>query len=222
MRACIHRGAHEIGGSCVEVEAAGHRLVLDVGRPLSAAPGQDVPLPAVTGFDGNDPSLLGVVITHAHQDHWGLAGQIAPGVPIYMGEPTHRILTEAAFWTSGLTVEPAGYLAHRQPFQVGPFRLTPYLNDHSAFDAYSLLVEAGEARLFYTGDIRGHGRKSALFHQLLRRPPGDVDVLLMEGTNIRPDDPAPEPAVNETAVSASSGISGSTKGIWPSTATSWC
>ena len=35
MRARIHRGAHEIGGSCVELEADGCRLVLDVGRPLS-------------------------------------------------------------------------------------------------------------------------------------------------------------------------------------------
>jgi ribonuclease J len=125
-----------------------------------------------------------VVITHAHQDHWGLAGQVPPGVPLYMGEATQRILTEAAFWTSGLTVAPAGVLAHRVSFSLGPFCITPFLNDHSAFDAYSLLVEAGGRRLFYTGDIRGHGRKRAIFAELLRRPPADVDVLLMEGTNI--------------------------------------
>lgn len=38
--------------------------------------------------------------------------------------------------------------------------------------------------MFYTGDIRGHGRKRGIFAELLRRPPEDVDVLLMEGTNI--------------------------------------
>ncbi len=38
MKVRIDRGAHEIGGNCVEVEAAGRRLVLDVGRPLSAVP----------------------------------------------------------------------------------------------------------------------------------------------------------------------------------------
>jgi mRNA degradation ribonuclease J1/J2 len=33
---CIHRGSHEIGGSCVEVEYQSQRLVLDAGRPLDA------------------------------------------------------------------------------------------------------------------------------------------------------------------------------------------
>lgn len=186
MRVRIHRGAHEIGGSCVEVEAGGARLVLDVGRPLKAERGTDVPLPAVAGFVEPDPSLVAVIISHAHQDHWGLVGQVPPGVPVYLGAATQRILKEAAFWTDGLVVSAAGFLTHRQPFDVGPFRVTPYLNDHSAFDAYSLLIESGGKRLFYTGDIRGHGRKLAIFEELLRKPPTGVDVLLMEGTNIRP------------------------------------
>lgn len=191
MRVRIHRGAHEIGGSCVEVEAEGCRLVLDVGRPLDAARDEEIALPPVTGFVDPDPSLVGVVISHAHQDHWGLVGQVPSGVPVYLGEVTHRILAEASFWTTGLVVTPAGFLVHRQAFDVGPFRVTPFLNDHSAFDAYSLLVESGGKALFYTGDIRGHGRKGGIFEELLRKPPQDVDVLLMEGTNIRAED-APE------------------------------
>jgi ribonuclease J len=187
MRAKIHRGAHEIGGSCVELECGSARLVLDVGKPISAGLGEAVALPEVPGFIDADPSLLGVIITHAHQDHWGLVGQIDPRVPIYMGAATHRILAEADFWTQGLSVVPSGFLEHRVPFDIGPFRITPHLNDHSAFDAYSLLVEADGRRLFYTGDIRGHGRKADLFEELLRDPPSGVDVLLMEGTNVRPE-----------------------------------
>ena len=49
MRVRIHRGAHEIGGSCLEVETAGSRIVLDVGRPLSTGPGDATPLPPVAG-----------------------------------------------------------------------------------------------------------------------------------------------------------------------------
>jgi ribonuclease J len=58
------------------------------------------------------------------------------------------------------------------------------LADHSAFDAYSFLIEADGRRLFYTGDIRGHGRKPGALASLLKRPPDDVDVILLEGTQI--------------------------------------
>jgi ribonuclease J len=188
VRVRIHRGAHEIGGSCVEVEnASGERLVLDVGAPLVTVEGEEPELPAVEGFIESDPALKGIIITHGHQDHWGLVDQTLPSVPLYIGEATHRILKEAAFWVTGLTRIPAGFLRHREPFDLGGFRITPFLNDHSAFDAYSLLVEADGRCLFYTGDIRGHGRKASIFEQLLRKPPEAIDVLLTEGTNVRHD-----------------------------------
>lgn len=201
MRVRIHRGAHEIGGSCVEVEHGGSRIVMDVGRPLSAGWGEDVALPLVSGLSDRDPEgdCLGVLITHHHADHWGLVDQVRAGLPIFMGAATERILRSAAFWSMGLDTPVAGHLAHRSPFQLGPFTITPYLNDHSAYDAYSLLVEAGGARLFYTGDIRGHGRKARLFEELLEDPPEDVDVLLMEGTNLQPGLP-PKPTMSESDV----------------------
>jgi ribonuclease J len=202
MRVRIHRGAHEIGGSCVEVESSGKRLVLDVGRPLTAERGEYVPLPDVAGLAEPDPSLVGVIISHSHQDHWGLAEQITTGVPVFMGEATSRILAEAAFWTTGLKVEPTAFLRHRGSFEIGPFRVTPYLNDHSAYDAYSLLIEAGSRRLFYSGDIRGHGRKASLFDQLVQDPPVDVDALLMEGTNVRPENDGPRHLDTEVDVEA--------------------
>lgn len=186
MRVRIHRGAHEIGGNCVEVEHDGRRIVLDVGRPLTADWDDEVPLPNVPGLTDGDVSTLGVFISHYHADHCGLADQIRLGVPIFMGAATQRILHAASFWTRGLDVPVAGHLGHRTPLEVGPFTVTPFLNDHSAYDAYSLLVEAGGRRLFYTGDIRGHGRKAGIFEELLRKPPGDVDAMLMEGTNIQP------------------------------------
>jgi ribonuclease J len=49
MRVRIHRGAHEIGGSCVEIEHHGKRIVLDLGRPLDSGLDTDLPLPAVPG-----------------------------------------------------------------------------------------------------------------------------------------------------------------------------
>lgn len=72
MRVCIHRGTKEIGGSCVEIDSEGKRLVLDVGLPLSAdQKTAESLLPPVAGFDTPDETLLGVVISHPHQDHYG-------------------------------------------------------------------------------------------------------------------------------------------------------
>lgn len=189
MKVCIHRGAHEIGGNCVEVEHDGRRVVLDLGWPLAVDPDAQLDLPDVAGLSqGNDPSLLGVIISHPHFDHYGLLAKIPRSVPVYIGEAAARILREAAFFTGmGIDVTPADSLQHRQTFALGPFTITAYLNDHSAFDAYSLLIEAGGRKLFYTGDLRAHGRKAKLFEELIRRPPDAVDALLMEGTHIRAD-----------------------------------
>ncbi|MFM7061502.1 MAG: MBL fold metallo-hydrolase [Actinomycetes bacterium] len=187
MRIRIHRGAHEIGGNCIELEAAsGERIVLDVGRPLNAGWDEAIPLPQVAGLADGDPSLLGVLISHPHLDHYGLLGQIDPSVPVWMGQEAARIVSAAAFYTGGRAVEPRGHLEHGVPVPLGPFVVTPFLNDHSAFDAYSLLIEADGRRVFYTGDLRAHGRKASCFEALVVNPPEGVDVLLMEGTHVRP------------------------------------
>jgi ribonuclease J len=64
VQAIIRRGAREVGGTCVELECQGQRLVLDIGRPLDAAFDDEVPLPPIAGLDGSDPSFLGLVISH--------------------------------------------------------------------------------------------------------------------------------------------------------------
>ena len=186
LRARIHRGAAEIGGNCVELEARGRRIVLDLGRPLWAAPGEELPLPPIAGLsNGADPDLVGVVLSHAHLDHYGLIEQVHPAVPLYVGAAAARILKQAAFFTpAGLDREWAGFLTDRKPLELGPFTVIPFLVDHSAFDAYALLIEVHGRRLFYSGDLRSHGRDATIFERLLTDPPSGIDVLLLEGTRV--------------------------------------
>jgi ribonuclease J len=184
MRVCIHRGTHEIGGTCVEIESQGKRIVLDVGLPLDAEPA-DVPLPAVPGFDRPDSSLLGVIISHPHMDHYGLAHKLPSGTPILIGQAAQRILEAASVFVPGeVRMDNTTPLQDGKPIPLDPFTITPFLVDHSAYDAYALLVEADGQRLFYSGDIRGHGRKSKLFERLVSQPPKSINCLLMEGTTI--------------------------------------
>ena len=60
MRCRIHRGCHEIGGNCVEVESEGKRIVLDIGWPLKNE--KNAKIPDISGFRSPDESLLGIFI----------------------------------------------------------------------------------------------------------------------------------------------------------------
>jgi ribonuclease J len=184
MRVRIHRGCHEIGGNCVEIESHGQRIVLDIGLPLSDA--SPVDLPEISGLTEPDNRLRGIIISHPHPDHYGLLERVTQNVPIYIGAAANRIIGVSSFFTRlpGLGNRPTRPLVDGQTIQIGPFFVTPYRIDHSAFDSYCLLVEAGGKRLFYTGDVRGHGYNVARFNELVARPPQDVDVLICEGTQV--------------------------------------
>ncbi|OUR79606.1 MBL fold metallo-hydrolase [Alphaproteobacteria bacterium 46_93_T64] len=187
MRVNIHRGTKQIGGTCIELEAEGKRIALDVGLPLDAddSTSELDLLPEVKGFREPDEDLLGVVISHPHQDHFGLAHLLPNDVPVYIGESANNILKAASKYVpNGKYFDNTVHFENQKSFEIGPFKITPYLVDHSAFDAYSLLIEANGKRLFYSGDFRAHGRKQQLFERLVRNPPKDIDLLLMEGTTI--------------------------------------
>jgi ribonuclease J len=188
--ACVHRGTRQIGGTCIELTCQGARILLDLGLPLDA--GETDPatlLPPIQGLHAPDASLLALVLSHGHADHWGLAPHAKITLPIVMGAATRRILHAAsAFVPSGVAVggDRLGVpdLTDRKTVQIGPFAITPFLVDHSAYDAYALLIEAGGRRLFYSGDIRAHGRKAALFERLVSHPPRPVHAMLMEGSSL--------------------------------------
>jgi ribonuclease J len=186
MRVCIHRGSKQIGGSCVEVENFGQRLLIDLGLPLDAENNSVQYLPDIVGLDGSDPSLLGILISHPHLDHFGLLTHISPKILVGMGSAARRILTAAAPFLPGNWPIPAkGWdFKSGQSFDVGPFQITPFLVDHAAYDAYALLIESGGKRLFYSGDLRIHGRKAVLVENLIENPPKNIDALLLEGSSL--------------------------------------
>lgn len=181
----IHRAAHEIGGNCIELRADETRIVLDMGRPLAAPKEARGLLPA--SLDLATPAR--VLISHPHQDHYGLLAEAPAHWPVHCGEPTRRLMHLTAGLTGGAIPHTVTTWRNNEPFTIGPFRVTPLLTDHSAFDAHMLAIEAHGKRLLYSGDFRMHGRKRALVERLMQAPPPDIDILLMEGTNLDSDKP---------------------------------
>ncbi len=199
---CVHRGTRQIGGTCIELACQGQRILLDLGLPLDA--GDDDPasfLPEIAGVQAADPSLLALVLSHGHADHWGLATYTSH-LPVITGAATRRILRAAAPFVpraipDGIDAPGLPDLVDHHTIQIGPFHITPYLVDHSAYDAYALLIEANGRRLFYSGDLRAHGRKAALFERLIAHPPRPVHAMLMEGSSLgrlQPDQAFPSEA----------------------------
>ncbi|WP_312145342.1 MBL fold metallo-hydrolase [Brevundimonas sp.] len=182
----VHRATNQIGGNCIELATADGRVLLDVGRPLDAPKEATGLLPKT--LDLSRP-VDGVLISHPHQDHYGLLDELPASWPVYSGASAGKLMHMTASIFGTAPVRDYRHWSGGEAIEVGPFRITPHLTDHSAFDAYMLLIEAAEKRVLYSGDFRRHGRKSALVDRLMSEPPPDVDVLLMEGTNLGSDKP---------------------------------
>ena len=187
VRVTVHRATDQIGGNCIEIATdAGGRIVLDVGRPLDAPADAKGLLPKT--LDLTAP-MHGVLISHPHQDHYGLLEETPAEWPVYCGEATAKLIQlTTGIFGSPIQRDFRSWRSGRRS-EVGPFAITPFLTDHSAFDAHMLLIEVGGKRIFYSGDFRMHGRKSKLVERLMAKPPSDIDVLLMEGTNLGSDKP---------------------------------
>ena len=200
MQLIIHRGTHEIGGSCVEISTKKTRILIDFGMPLVNAKkekfdskeliGKSIEelkksgtLPNIKGLYNNEQkSIDAVLISHAHMDHYGFLNYVHKDIPIYMSKGADELIKISSIFTPNKLSKINSKIINKKYFNIGDIKVTPYLVDHSAFDALAFLIEASGKRLFYSGDFRGHGRKRTLFNQILENPPKDIDCLLMEGS----------------------------------------
>ena len=181
MEINIIRGQNQIGGSIIEVSSKNTKIILDVGSNLDD---KEIVVPEIEGLFKGEAKYDGVLISHYHSDHEGLATKILPEIPIYMGEKSyeiHKVTRE--YIKKEYLKEPKTFKADEE-FLIGDIKITPYLCDHSAFDSHMFLLECEGKKILYTGDFRSNGRK--YFEPLLRKLP-KVDVLITEGTNLSND-----------------------------------
>ena len=178
MEINIIRGQNQIGGSIIEISSKSTKIILDIGSNLED---KEIVVPEIDGLFKGKAKYDGVLISHYHSDHVGLATRILPEIQIYMGEKSyeiHKVSNE--YMRKEYLKEPKIFKAEEE-FHIGDIKITPYLCDHSAFDSYMFLLDCEGKKILYTGDFRSNGRKS--FEPLLRKLP-KVDVLITEGTNL--------------------------------------
>ena len=196
LKITIHKGSHEIGGNCIQVTSGKTTILLDAGLPLS---------PHSQRVDLSHLIVDALLVSHPHQDHFGLMATLPPGTPVYIGRLARSLIDAPQVFIGGdrYALDFRDFKAW-QPFTVGEFTITPYLVDHSATDAYAFLIEAEGKRLLYSGDFRSHGRKGKLFDNLIQRPIRNIDLLFLEGTMLHrnndlfPDETAVENTIFDT------------------------
>ena len=182
MTLTIHRGTHEIGGSCVEIRTDKAKILIDLGIPLdydkhTTEEQTQIRSDAAEWCKGVDALFL----SHAHADHYGFLGLLPQDTPIYATEETFAMLALDGILGDDQTKHLNKYpLKSGQSCDVADIKVTAYIVDHSAYGACAYLIECDGKRILYSGDIRLHGVKGVLYKNL----PKDVDYLLLEGTNI--------------------------------------
>ncbi len=189
---CGLGGSGEIGMNVNLYGCQGKWVMVDLGITFADPqyPGVDVILPDLSFIEDRIDDLLGIVITHGHEDHIGSLPYLAEdlGVPIYatpftMGLIRGKLEEEGIANRVKLKMIPMG-----GNFQLGPFGFTFVEMSHSIPEANALLIDTPYGRVFHTGDwkldknpVIGNPTTPEGFMAI-----GDkgVDVLVCDSTNI--------------------------------------
>jgi ribonuclease J len=149
-------GSGEIGMNVNLYGTQGKWLMVDCGITFGDAnyPGVDVILPDLQFIEERLDDLLGIVLTHGHEDHIGALPYFAAdlGVPLY-ATPFTAGLIYGKLEEEGITdkVE-LNIVKEDGPFTVGPFTMTYTPLAHSIPEGNAILIETPYGKVFHTGD----------------------------------------------------------------------
>lgn len=195
MNITIHRGTHQIGGTCIEISSLQTRLIFDIGAELPDLDNPDKI--SILNVDdlfktskSTNKKIDGIFISHNHGDHIGLLKDVKDDIPVFMGKWAHEINNVIAnFIPDGKITNYLNFFIPEKQIIINDITVTPFLIDHSAFDAYAFLIECDGKKVIYTGDFRRHGVKGSLTVHLSNHIKAhNPDALLIEGTNLYKDD----------------------------------
>ena len=183
-------GAGEIGKNLNLVRYNGQMLIVDCGIsfPGEDLPGVDLVMPDPTYLYTCRDEVLGILLTHGHEDHVGALPYILPNLPVPVyGTPLTLALVEGKLRER----HPHADLRVVQPgetFQVGEIEVEVIRVTHSIPDSVAYALHTPEGAIVFTGDFKfDHtpvdGQRTD-FHQLARVGERGVLLLLSDCTNV--------------------------------------
>ena len=131
-------------------------LIVDLGVSFGGPelPGVDLVMPDITFLENERPNILGLVVTHGHEDHFGAILDLWPKlkIPVYCTAFTAGLLDtkrelDYSSYDLPVTIFKAG-----DRFELGPFSLEAIAVAHSIPEAVSLAVKTPLGTVIHTGD----------------------------------------------------------------------
>lgn len=133
-------------------------IVVDCGVsfPDATLPGVDLVMPDTRFIEQHRRDLKGIVITHAHEDHYGALVDLWPrlGVPVWMTPFTAGLLEAKRMGEPGAPKIPIEIFHAGGKFTVGPFAIEAVAVAHSIPEPVSLAITTPLGTVIHTGDWR--------------------------------------------------------------------
>ncbi|MGF7004954.1 ribonuclease J [Aminobacter sp. BE322] len=131
-------------------------IVVDVGVtfPDAGLPGVDLVLPDTRFIEEELKNLRGIVITHAHEDHYGALHDVWPKLkaPVWMTPFTAGLLEAKRQSEQGAPKIPVTIFRAGEKFTIGPFEIEAIPVTHSIPEPMSLAITTPAGTVIHTGD----------------------------------------------------------------------
>ncbi|MCY3877709.1 MAG: ribonuclease J [Rhodobacteraceae bacterium] len=168
-------------------------IIVDAGvmfSDMETTPGIDLILPDFSWLEERRQRVMGVFVTHAHEDHLGALGYLhrRVKVPIYARRFTasicQRKLDAEGFGTSSIQMVRDLTTA----IEAGPFRVKFVPITHSVPEASALIIESPGGLVLHTGDFKidekpliGEAFDSGIWQRLSKE---GISALVCDSTNV--------------------------------------
>ncbi len=154
-------GSGEIGMNVNLYGTQGKWVMVDCGMTFSNGeyPGVDLVLPDLSFIEDRIDDLVGIVLTHGHEDHIGALRYFADelDVPLYATPFTAGLIAEKLKEDGSLDTVELNVVDVGGQVDLGPFRITFVPLAHSIPEANALKIETKAGTVFHTGDWKVDG-----------------------------------------------------------------
>jgi ribonuclease J len=185
-------GMGEIGKNMTVVQYRGKIVVVDCGLafPRDEMLGIDLVLPDITYLREHRDDVLGFLITHGHEDHFGALAYVLRdiNVPVYGSRLTLAFAKSKLDEHGLLKMVELNEVTEDSVLDLAPFTVRFCAMSHSVPDALAIIIETPEGRVVHSGDYKfDHtpidGRTTDV-NKLAQLGQEGVLVLLADSTNV--------------------------------------